>query len=530
MTGTAMWSRKVRPDVRASLWWIADSIGAVVFAGGLGLIIAQNIDTYQTVHAGMVLIVGGALWRGVAQGAARARGAIAAADVHRRLRQDLLPRLLPSRLMRGALVGEDMHLAVDAIAATEGHIARFLPLRMAAAVSPLLIALAAAPASPVAAAIMLATLVPFVLGMIVAGGAAARRAEAQHRALARLSGLFVDRLGSLPTILLFGAEHRVARHLGEAAQAVARRTMAVLSVAFVSAAVLEFMAALAVALVAVWCGFALLGLLPFHMGQHLTLPRAFYVLALAPEFYLGLRRLAAAYHERQQGEAALTAMAQAAARMPVLPPPAPAPNRWSGRAVVVVRHADGTLIGPLDWDWHGAGLHAVTGPTGGGKTSLLRALIGQIPLESGMIMADDAPFAPGSVNHAIGWAGQQVALLPGTLRSNLAHGGADEAAMRACLDRLGLGPLLAARGGLDCVIDHKGAGLSGGERRRIGLARALLAGRAVLVLDEPTADLDAATAQAVRAMLADLATRHLIVVATHDADLVALARSVTPVA
>lgn len=529
MTGTAMWSRMVRPDLRASLWWSADSIGAIVFAGGLGLIIARNIDTYQTVHAGMVLIVGGALWRGAAQGAARARGAIAAAAVHRRLRQDLLPRLLPSRLMRGALVGEDMHLAVDAIAATEGHIARFLPLRMAAGVSPLLIALAAAPASPVAAAIMLATLVPFVLGMIVAGGAAARRAEAQHRALARLSGLFVDRLGTLPTILLFGAEQRVARHLGEAAQAVARRTMAVLTVAFVSSAVLEFMAALAVALVAVWCGFALLGLLPFHLGRHLTLPRAFYVLALAPEFYLGLRRLAGAYHERQQGEAALAAMAQAAARMPVLPPPAPAPTRWSGRAVVV-RHADGTLIGPLGWDWHGAGLHVVTGPTGGGKTSLLRALIGQIPLESGTIMADEAPFAPGSANHAIGWAGQQVALLPGTLRSNLAHGGAGDTAMRACLDQLGLGPLLDARGGLDCAIDHKGAGLSGGERRRIGLARAVLSGRAVLVLDEPTADLDAATAQAVRALLADLATRHLIVAATHDADLVALARSVTPVA
>jgi len=515
-----------RPDRRAALWWIADSVGAVLFAAGLAHCISHRIVFHQADSLGPALIVAGAAWRGAAQAQARARGALAAAMLRRSLRHALIPRLLPSRPARGSLVGEDMHLAVDAIAATEGLVARFLPLRVAASVSPLLIALAAAPASPVAALIMVATLVPFVLGMIVAGGAAARRAEAQHRALSRLSGLFVDRVRVLPTILEFSAEDRIARHLGDAARDVARRTMAVLSVAFVSSAILEFMAALAVAMVAVWCGFSLLGLLPFRSPEHLTLARAFFVLALAPEFYLAMRRLAAAYHERQQGEAALRAMADATGKLPESPPVAPAPIHWRGDAVML-RHGDGVAIGPIDWDWTGPGLHVVGGPTGAGKTSLLLALIGQVPVAGGTITGDDAAFAPGSANAAIGWAGQQVALLPGTLRDALAMGNADDAAMRARLVSLGLGPMLDRRGGLDCPIDHRGSGLSGGERRRIGLARAILSGRPVLLLDEPTADLDAASAHAVRAVLGALAHDRLIIAATHDPALVAMAGTVT---
>ncbi|EGD59972.1 cysteine ABC transporter permease/ATP-binding protein [Novosphingobium nitrogenifigens DSM 19370] len=467
---------------------------------------------------------------------ARVRGTIASVAVQKKLRHALVPRLLPSRVARGRMVGEDMHLAIDSVAATEGHVARFMPLRMAAGLSPLIIALCAAPASYVSAGIMMATLPPFIVGMILAGGAAARRAEAQHVALSRLSGLFVDRVRTLPTILAFSGEERIARHLGEAAREVARRTMAVLAIAFASSAILEFFAALSVALVAVYCGFSLLGLLPFPAPEHLTLARAFFVLALAPEFYIGLRRLAAAYHDKQQGEAAIAAMVAEQDKVPELAPQIAAPRVWSGRGVILT-HDSGdqtpeggnARIGPLDWDWDSPGLHVVTGPTGSGKTSLLTALIGQVAIVGGTITADGAPFAPGSTNDAVGWAGQSVALLPETLRANLAFGSADDATMRACLDALGLGPMLERRGGLDLVLDHKGSGLSGGERRRIGLARAILSGRPVLLLDEPTADLDEGSAAMVRAVLRDLAADRLVIAATHDDALVAAARSVTKV-
>jgi ATP-binding cassette subfamily C protein CydD len=514
------------PDLATAAWWTADSLGAIAFAAGLALAIGRPVGVPNM--AGPGLIVVGAAWRGLALAQARKRGAIAAASARRALCRKLAISLLPTRLRRGALVGEDMHLAVDAVAETDGLFARFLPLRAAASVSPILVALAAAPASPIAAAILLATLALFIPGMVIAGGAASRRAEAHHLALSRLSGLFVDRLRHLPTILGFAAEDRVARQLGAAAREVARRTLAVLTIAFVSSALLDFFAALAVAMVAVWCGFSLLGLAGFARIEHLTLARAFYVLALAPEFYLGMRRLAAAYHERAIGEAAMAAIA--AAQDAALPPPvAPRPigtGVWRGTGIVV-RHDDGPTIGPIDWHWEPCALHVLTGPTGSGKSSLLLALIGQVRIADGTLTIGGEPITAGACNAQVGWAGQQVALLPGTLFDNLARvmPVVDRDAILACLGELGLSAMIERRVGLDCVIDHRGSGLSGGERRRIALARAILSARPILLLDEPTADLDGESAEAVRSVLARCAQDRMVVAATHDPALVALAKT-----
>lgn len=516
-----------RPDRMASLWWIADTCGAILVAFGLAKVIAGGAFGHDAPVSGLAAMVVGGMSRAFAQGQAQEAGMAAALRAQSIWRAMLLPALLPTRLMRGRLMGEDLHLALDAMGNTRGYVARYLPLRLAAGAAPLLVTLAALTASTVAAGIMLATLLPFILGMVLAGTAAARRAKAQHQALERLSGLLVDRVRTLPTVLSFSAEDRITRHLGASAQAAARRTMSVLAIAFASGAILEFFAALSVALVAVYCGFSLLGLLPFPAPEPLNLQSAFFVLALAPEFYLGLRRLAAGYHDKQTGEAALAAMEQALSEVPQAPASIAAPARLVGRAVTLT-HRDGMAIGPLTWDWRAPGLHAITGPTGSGKSSVLLGLIGQVPLGSGEILADDAPIIAGALNHAIGWAGQDVALIPGTVRDNLALGcssgcQAGDVAMIAMLEAMQLGPMLRARGGLDLVLDHRGSGLSGGERRRIGLARAMLSARPILVLDEPTADLDEDTAGAIRALLVDKARDHMVVFATHDVALMALA-------
>lgn len=529
---------RLSPNPFAVAAWVCDALAAILFALALAQLLSVPVD--RAFGGGgelggvrswgwASLLIAAALMRGGSQGAAALLGQRAAARATASLRARIAPALMTSATARGRIVGEDAELAVTGIDRIEPYLARFLPLRRAAMLSPLLIALAACFASWVSAAILLATLVPFGLGMALAGGAARKASDEQFGALARLGGLFVDRVRALPLILSYGAEERVARHIGIAASDLAERTLGVLRIAFVSSAILEFFSALAVALVAVYCGFALLGLLPFVPPERLDFVRAFFVLALAPEYYLGMRRLAAAYHDKQQGEAALSALAHEERRIPArVADPTRKVTPELAVADLVVRHPGGVAIGPIDAAWPAAGLHVVTGASGAGKTSLLRALIGQVPIERGQIRLDSVAADAGALAANCGWAGQRPLLLPATLRANLllSQWKLSDAVALDLLDALGLGALLAARGGgLDWVVDDRGSGLSGGERRRIGLARAILAPRPILLLDEPTADLDRAAAESIVARLGRIARDRLIVAATHDPFLIAAADS-----
>ena len=164
------------------------------------------------------------------------------------------------------------------------------------------------------------------------------------------------------------------------------------------------------------------------------------------------------------------------------------------------------------------GLVALTGPSGSGKTSVLAAIAGQLVPAGGRATTVDA--------RNVAWAAQRPLVLPGTLRENLAlaRPAADDQQMLDVAAQVGLAAMIAARGqGLDLVLDHRGSGLSGGERRRLGLARALLSDRPLLLCDEPTADLDEAGAAAIVALLVEIARTRAVVAATHDARLVAAA-------
>lgn len=517
----------------AALWWLSDTAGAVLFAGCLALLLgdwaAQGRPPaiMPALLAGIVL---SGMLRAGAQGLAGLAGQREAIGIKRELRTRLVAALLPTGLVRGRLTGEDMRVAIDDVEAYEGLIARFNPLKFAAVASPLTIALIVAFASWVCALIMIVTLVPFGVGMAFAGLAGKAEAERQLLALSRLSGLFVDRVATLPVVLGFGAEDRVTRQIGVAAHEVAARTMQVLRVAFLSSAVLEFFAALSVALVAVYCGFSLLGLLPFPAPETLTLGRAFFALALAPEFYLGMRRMAAAYHDKQQGEAAEGSIAGALKQAEAHRTAAPVAAAGSVSRLAVSRleviYAGDNRVGPFSAEWQGPGLHALTGPTGAGKSSLLHALIGMTPAMAGTLTLDGGAADPAALAALVGWAGQRPLLLPGTLRENLALGSPGGAVdLLPLLEACGLSSLIGERG-LDLVIDPRGSGLSGGERRRIGLVRAIASGRPILLLDEPTADLDSATAGRVIDLIAQVSRDRLVIAATHDAGLAGRSASV----
>jgi ATP-binding cassette subfamily C protein CydD len=508
----------------SALMLLVDSVMAIGFAGGIaGAVVAVGQGS-AAMLPWLLLAGASAAARG---GAAMLAARIGAADA-RRLKRQLRGRLIASCFGGGgaeATAGGLMSAIVDEVDAIDGYVARFLPARKAAAIGPLLVLAATAVASPVAALILLGTLIPFILAMALAGGAAADEQRRQFTALARLSTLFADRVRALPVILAFGGERAQTERLAAAAQDLSARTLAVLRVAFLSSGALEFFAALSVALVAVYAGFNLLGLLPFPVPEKLTLVRAFFVLALAPEFYAPMRRLAAAYHDKQAAEAAAERLGRfedappAVARTAMRTPPAVAFD-----AVTIRYPASATpAITGFSLDVAAGETVALVGASGAGKSSLLHLLLGLAPRSGGAVRVDGAPAT--DLSSIAGWAGQTPLIIPGSIRDNLLLGRSDIAAdaLAAAVRGAGLAGVLLRPGGLDAPLDPRGGGLSGGERRRIGLARALLKDAPLLLLDEPTAHLDAASERALIDTIAAACRGRTALIATHSMRLAAIA-------
>lgn len=528
----------------AAAWLMLDSVTAIGFAGGLaGAIVAVPAGAAAVLPWAMLAVLSGGL-RGLVVMLATRTGARQAEDAKVTLRSRIVASALHRDPGAPTTTGVLMVAVVDEVDALDGYIARFLPARKAGAIAPFLILLATALASPVAAGILVVTLIPFIVAMALAGGAAADKSRRQFTALARLTGRFADRVRALPVVLAFGAEDREARALGVAADDLAARTMGVLRVAFLSSGALEFFAALSVALVAVYCGFNLLHLLPFPVPEQLDLGRAFFVLALAPEFYAPMRRLAAAYHDKQAAETAadrLIALPAPVSPMPASLPSTPHALRLEMPALpalafrsVAIRYPDAErcAVSDLTFDVPSGRIVVLIGPSGSGKTSALHLLLGLAPLVAGDVLIDGERLPPGgSLAPRASWAGQHPVIIAGTIRENLrlaCPDATDDAIDRAVV-QAGLRPMLMARGGgrmaagLDTRLDARGGGLSGGERRRLALARAMLKPAPILLLDEPTAHLDALSEIALVTTIAAACRGRTTLIATHSDRLAGIA-------
>ncbi|MFE8583444.1 thiol reductant ABC exporter subunit CydD [Sphingomonas sp. NCPPB 2930] len=505
---------------------LLDTLAAIGFAAGIAGGVAA-VANRGAVLPWALLAISMGMARGWFAMLAVRQGAARAGLVKRAQRR----RVVAAALFREAGMpvdsGQLATQAVDAVEALDGFVARFLPARRAAAIAPVLVLAATACASPVAAVILAATLLPFVAAMILAGGAAADESRRQFLALHRLSARFADRVRALPVVLAFRAETRETQAIGAAAQELAERTMRVLRIAFLSSAALEFFAALSVALVAVYCGFSLLGLLPFAAPETLSLPRAFFVLALAPEFYAPMRRLAAAYHDKQGAETAAETLMPLGEPERAVPVVAAAGVLTLRDVTIHYPGSDTPAVSRLSLSVGAGETVALLGPSGSGKTSVLHLLLGLAPLSAGTVEMGGVALT--SLAGQASWVGQHPLLIAGTIRENLllAHPEATALALQRAVVVAGLVPMLRRRpGGLDAPLDARGSGLSGGERRRIALARALLNPAPFLLLDEPTAHLDAVAEAALIRTIGGAARGRTTLIATHSPALAAIATRV----
>ena len=218
----ARWlAAKAGSDAReTSALLLFDTIAAVGFAAGIaGAIAAGSMQAWPY----MVLAAGSGAARGLFARAAARKGAADAARAKIRLRCDVVAAALRRPAAATLTTGALMSAAIDEVEALDGFVARFAPARKAAAIAPVLVLVAIAFASPLSAAILIATLVPFILAMALAGGAAADQSRRQFTALARLTGHFADRVRALPVVLAYRAEARETVVLAAAADELAER-------------------------------------------------------------------------------------------------------------------------------------------------------------------------------------------------------------------------------------------------------------------------------------------------------------------
>ncbi|WP_306332132.1 thiol reductant ABC exporter subunit CydD [Streptomyces sp. KL109B] len=512
----------------------------VLGAAGAGLVIAQAMLIAEVVvgafqhglgvaglRTPLLLLVAVAAGRGLVSWLTELAAHRASAAVKSELRRRLLERAagLGPGWLSGQRTGSLVALATRGVDALDDYFSRYLPQLGLAVVVPVAVLARVVTEDWVSAAIIVGTLPLIPIFMMLIGWATQSRMDRQWRLLSRLSGHFLDVVAGLPTLKVFGRAKAQAESIRKITGEYRRATMRTLRIAFLSSFALELLATLSVALVAVTIGMRLVhGEMDLYIGL--------VILVLAPEAYLPLRQVGAQYHAAAEGLAAAEEI------FAVLEAPLPESGAREVPSAggiafegVSVRYVERSSEAVSDVTFQVAENEtvALVGPSGAGKSTLISALLGFVRPCSGRIRVGGVDLAEVSREawHArVAWVPQRPQLYAGSIADNvrLARPEADDAAVLDALREAGaLEFVEALPQGVATVLGEDGAGLSAGQRQRLALARAFLADRPVVLLDEPTAALDGETEAGIVDAVRRLAVGRTVLLVVHRPALLAVA-------
>ncbi|MFD7715329.1 thiol reductant ABC exporter subunit CydD [Streptomyces sp. NPDC059814] len=515
---------------------------AVVVLGlaGAALVIAQAMLVAEVVVGGfedgltgsglrtpLILLAAVALGRALVSWLTELAAYRAGAAVKSELRGRLLDRAaaLGPEWLSGQRTGSLVTLATRGIDALDDYFARYLPQLGLAVVVPVAVLARVVTEDWISAAIIVVTLPLIPLFMILIGWATQSRMDRQWRLLSRLSGHFLDVVAGLPTLKVFGRAKAQAESIRTITSQYRLATVRTLRIAFLSSFALELLATLSVALVAVTIGMRL-------VHGELDLYTGLVVLILAPEAYLPLRQVGAQYHAAAEGLSAAEEIFSVLETEPRAGGTQDVPNSLRLELEgVTVRHA-----GRTEPSLAGASLVvdegetvALVGPSGVGKSTLLNVVLGFAGPDEGRVRVggtDLADLSPERWRERIAWVPQRPHLFAGTIAENvrLARPEADDSAVERALRDAGAYDFVTdLPDGAATLLGEDGAGLSAGQRQRLALARAFLADRPVLLLDEPTASLDGETEAGIVEAVRGLAAGRTVLLVVHRPALLSVA-------
>lgn len=403
--------------------------------------------------------------------------------------------------------------------------ARFLPQQSLSAIVPVVIFIAVFPLNWAAGLILMITAPLVPLFMIIVGIAAADNSQKNMDTLSRLSAQFLDRLRGLETLRLFNRTSEQTEHIENATEDFRETTMDVLKLAFLSSAVLEFFTSISIALMAVYFGFSYLGQIEFGTyNAPLTLFTGFFCLILAPEFYQPLRDLGTYYHDRAAGIGAADAIVDflesdyLTVHQNEKTISLESAVEISAENLVVLSTQGSALTKPLNFQIPANHNVALVGQSGAGKTSLMNVILGFLPYE-GSLKINGQELRESNLadwRKHIAWVGQNPLLLQGTIKENLLLGDvqANDEEINQALMR-SQAKEFTDKLGLHHEIKDGGLGISVGQAQRLAIARALLRKGDLLLLDEPTASLDAQSENLVLQALNEASQHQTTLMITH---------------